>query len=179
MLDPPILRSEGDAAGFRAGRCHPTDFDCNESSLDQQLAVFDQFVESPIPVIVMTDDVRRSTATEFLIRGAFDCVRKPPSILELRVVIRRAYEHHEMKTELESRRRTTEVVERCDQLVGSSLRAQALYEMVRRVADLSAFVLINGESGTGKELVARAIHNLGRRANAPFIAVSSGPFPSP
>ena len=65
----------------------------------------------------------------------------------------------------------------CDQLVGSSPRAQKVYDLIRRVANLPAFVLINGESGTGKELVARAIHNLGTRANRPFVAVSCGAIP--
>jgi DNA-binding NtrC family response regulator len=153
------------------------DFDSNESSLEDQLTIFDRLTVASAPIIVMTDDLRRSTATEFLIHGAFDCVRKPPSILELRVVIRRAYEHYEMKTELEARRKAPAIADQCDQLIGSSLRAQALYEMIRRVADLNAFVLVTGESGTGKELVARAIHNLGLRSNEPFVAVSCGAIP--
>ena len=66
---------------------------------------------------------------------------------------------------------------RCDQLVGSSKCAQKVYDLIGRVANLPAFVLINGESGTGKELVARAIHNLGARADRPFVAVSCGAIP--
>jgi DNA-binding NtrC family response regulator len=66
---------------------------------------------------------------------------------------------------------------RCDQLVGSSEAALKVYDLISRVANLPAFVLINGESGTGKELVARAIHNLGARANRPFVAVSCGAIP--
>jgi DNA-binding NtrC family response regulator len=65
----------------------------------------------------------------------------------------------------------------CDQLVGSSDGAQKVYDLIRRVANLPAFVMINGESGTGKELVARAIHNLGARADRPFVAVSCGAIP--
>src|SRR4026208_1652831 len=68
-------------------------------------------------------------------------------------------------------------VKRCDRLVGSSEELRNVYDLIRRVANLSAVVLINGESGTGKELVARAIHNLGMRANRPFIAVSCGAIP--
>jgi transcriptional regulator with PAS, ATPase and Fis domain len=49
--------------------------------------------------------------------------------------------------------------------------------LIRRVANLDAFVLITGESGTGKELVARAIHNLSHRAKEPFVAVSCGAIP--
>jgi len=68
-------------------------------------------------------------------------------------------------------------VERCDQLVGSSEELRNVYDLIRRLANLPAVVLINGESGTGKELVARAIHNLGMRANRPFVAVSCGAIP--
>jgi transcriptional regulator with GAF, ATPase, and Fis domain len=68
-------------------------------------------------------------------------------------------------------------LEGCDQLVGSSEALRSVYDLIRRVANLPAVVLINGESGTGKELVARAIHNLGARANRPFIAVSCGAIP--
>lgn len=65
----------------------------------------------------------------------------------------------------------------CDQLVGMGSMSQRVYDLIRRVADLDAFVLISGESGTGKELVARAIHNLSHRSAAPFVAVSCGAIP--
>jgi DNA-binding NtrC family response regulator len=153
------------------------DFDSNNNSLTQQLELYDEIGEVPVPVIVMTDDLRRSSTTEFLLRGAFDCIRKPPSILELKVVIRRAHEHCLMKTELAAMRQTSAATQPCDQLIGSSGRAQVLYDLIRRVANLSASVLIIGESGTGKELVARAIHNLGHRSDLPFVAVSCGAIP--
>src|SRR5947208_489155 len=62
-------------------------------------------------------------------------------------------------------------------LVGSSGRSQVVYDLIRRVADLSANVLITGESGTGKELVARAIHEQGNRRSLPFVAVSCSAIP--
>ena len=65
----------------------------------------------------------------------------------------------------------------CDQLVGMGSASQRVYDLIRRVADVDAFVLISGESGTGKELVARAIHNLSLRSAAPFVAVSCGAIP--
>ena len=64
-----------------------------------------------------------------------------------------------------------------DQLTGSSASMQRVYTLVRKVADLDASVLVRGESGTGKELIARAIHNMGSRANRPFVAVSCGAIP--
>ena len=148
------------------------DFDSNYSSLEQQLEFYTQLGESQIPTVVMTDDLRRSTAMEFMRRGAHDCIRKPPSLVEFKVIVGRAYEHALMKKELESIRLTMGLTHGCDRLVGSSGRAQVVYDLIRRVADLSASVLITGESGTGKELVARAIHNAGDRASKPFVAVS-------
>jgi DNA-binding NtrC family response regulator len=150
------------------------DFDSNGLSRNEQFAVLDQLSDGAVPAIVITDDPRQSATTDFLLRGAFDCIRKPLSILELKVVIRRAWERRLMKAQLEALRPSTR---RCDQLVGSGPGVQALYDLIRRVADLTAFVLITGESGTGKELVARAIHNLSRRADQPFVAVSCGAIP--
>jgi DNA-binding NtrC family response regulator len=54
---------------------------------------------------------------------------------------------------------------------------QMVYKMVRKVANLDASVLITGESGTGKELICRATHNLGKRSNRPFVAVSCSAIP--
>ena len=65
----------------------------------------------------------------------------------------------------------------CDRMIGSSARCQMVYDLVRRVANLDASVLITGESGTGKELIAQAIHNLGHRKERPFVAVSCGAIP--
>ncbi|WP_258002422.1 sigma-54 interaction domain-containing protein [Burkholderia sp. WAC0059] len=62
-------------------------------------------------------------------------------------------------------------------LYGSSATMQALYAQIERVATTDATALIVGESGTGKELVARTIHTLGTRRDAPFVAVNCGAIP--
>jgi DNA-binding NtrC family response regulator len=98
-------------------------------------------------------------------------------VVELKVVIRRACEHASLRKELDAVRERLSNTSGCDRLVGSSGRSQAVYELIRRVSNLSAYVLITGESGTGKELVARAIHNLSNRAKSPFVAVSCGAIP--
>jgi len=59
---------------------------------------------------------------------------------------------------------------RLGDLIGRSAGMQAVFEMIRRVAPTDASVVIEGETGTGKELVARAIHELSRRAEGPFVA---------
>jgi DNA-binding NtrC family response regulator len=151
------------------------DFDSNCSSLERQLELYDEIAATPVPMVVMTDDLRRSTAVEFLRRGAFDCIRKPPSLIEFKVIVGRAYEQGQMRAAASPRQEATPST--CDQLLGSSAPALAVYDLIGRVANLSASVLITGESGTGKELVARAIHNTGTRAGRPFVAVSCGAIP--
>jgi len=61
-------------------------------------------------------------------------------------------------------------------IIGRSQRMMALYQMIETVAQVQSTVLVTGESGTGKELVARAIHDLGPRAERPFVSVNCGAF---
>ncbi len=62
-------------------------------------------------------------------------------------------------------------------MVGGSRAMQEVFSSIRRVSVLDYPVLISGESGTGKELVARAIHELSRRAKAPFVPINCGALP--
>src|SRR5438552_4026696 len=64
-------------------------------------------------------------------------------------------------------------------IVGNSPAIRTTLEMVHRVANSDATVLITGESGTGKELVARAVHNLSPHRDKPFIAVNCAAMPAP
>ena len=153
------------------------DLDSDFSSPTEYRALLDEIRNPRIPIIVLTGDGRRSTTLDLLQHGVYDCIGKPLALPELRVVIRRAYEHTSLKKDVEAAREALNATRGCDRLIGSSGRSQIVYDLIRRVANLSAFVLITGESGTGKELVARAIHNLSRRAQMPFVAVSCGAIP--
>ncbi len=153
------------------------DLDSTNSGLTNQLEFLSDIKGSRVPIVVMTDDDRRSTAMELVGRGVYDYFRKPPSIADLKFVVGRAHEHAVLKRELERTKSKLRRASTCDQLIGSSGRSQVVYDLIRRVADLNAVVLITGESGTGKELVARAIHNLGHREKFPFVAISCGAIP--
>jgi DNA-binding NtrC family response regulator len=153
------------------------DLDSESRPAEDSIALFNELAGPRVPVVVMADDSRRSVALDLLQRGAYDHFRKPPSLVELRVVVGRAYERVVLKRELEKTQATLRASAGCDGLVGSSGRSQVVYDMIRRVADLNAHVLIRGESGTGKELIARAIHSLSKRAAAPFVAVPCGAIP--
>ncbi|HWE30879.1 MAG TPA: sigma-54 dependent transcriptional regulator, partial [Polyangia bacterium] len=102
---------------------------------------------------------------------------KPFKVDEIGVLIERALEKRallrdnlELRAELQARFRL-------DRLVGKSPPMQRLFELSRRVAPAKTSVLITGESGTGKELVARALHHLSPRAEAPFVAINCGAIP--
>src|SRR2546427_1020567 len=153
------------------------DLDSSNSALAEQLAFLDEIKGSRVPIVVMSDDERRSTAMQLVGHGVYDYFRKPPSIPELKFAVGRAHEHATLKRELETAKNKLREAAKCDQLIGASGRAKVVYDLIRRFADLNAFVLITGESGTGKELVARAIHNLSHRAKLPFVAISCGAIP--
>jgi DNA-binding NtrC family response regulator len=124
----------------------------------------------------MADDALRATAAELVRLGAHSYCRKPPSIRDLKALLQRAYEGF-LVQRAPYGAHPVEEIRSCDQLIGGSPQMQQVYDLVRRVANLNASVLVTGESGTGKELIARAIHNLGSRSGKPFVAVCCGAIP--
>jgi DNA-binding NtrC family response regulator len=162
----------------RNHRCHVVVLDLDTESSDQQQFV-DDMHSARVPVVVMADDDHREAAMDLVQRGVYDYFRKPPCLAELKIVVRRAYEHSRIRQDLDrmSQELRATSVAGCDQLIGSSARLQHVYDLIRRVTALNAFVLITGETGTGKELIARAIHNLSERQASPFVAVSCGAIP--
>ena len=153
------------------------DLDSTYSPIDQQVRFFDEIVESGIAVVIMTDDDSRATAIELVERGAYGYFRKPPALRELKAIVRKAHEHSVLRRRAGNHRQLSPQEPHCDRLIGTSAPMRTVYNLIHKVASLNASVLITGESGTGKELVARAIHNLGARADRPFIAVSCGAIP--
>jgi DNA-binding NtrC family response regulator len=176
VLDPEedaILRS------FSAGDCDVVvlDLDSNHPSLQERIACSERIVEAKVSPVLLADDGLRSAALELVRKGAHSYCRKPPSMVELKAMLRRAHESSSLKRKLETVQQQLEAVSSCDRMIGSSPQIRRVYELVRRVANINTPVLITGESGTGKELTARAIHNLGNRAGQPFIAISCGAIP--
>ena len=162
-----------------SGACDVTllDLDSNDKPLSQRIACCRKIAESQFPSVVIADDGMRSVAAELVRLGAYNYCRKPPSVRDLKSLLLRAHERSALRHELQTTRQRLEEVSRCDQIIGSSPQMQQVYDLIRRVADLNASVLVTGESGTGKELIARAIHNLGSHASHPFVAVCCGAIP--
>ena len=149
----------------------------HEDSLQTRIDCARRLIASNVPAILMADDNLRSTAFELVRSGAFGYTRRPPSIRDLKTMLSRACETSALKQQLYSVQHRIEEPGRCDRIIGSSPSMQRVYQLVRSVTNLNAAVLVTGDSGTGKELIARAIHNLGSRANKPFVAVSCGAIP--
>ncbi|GAA4493046.1 nitrogen regulation protein NR(I) [Gluconacetobacter tumulicola] len=124
-------------------------------------------------VLVMSAQSTLMTAVKATQRGAFEYLPKPFDLKELLSVVERA---------LASPARTLaepappETEERMP-LIGRSMVMQDIYRIIARLTTSDLTVMINGESGTGKELVARALHDYGRRRGGPFVAVNMAAIP--
>jgi len=86
-------------------------------------------------------------------------------------------EKEELHTENLKLKRELSQKNRINDIVGNSSRMQDVFEMVHRVVDSNATVLLRGESGTGKTLVAKALHYNGKRKDNPFVVVNCSALP--
>lgn len=135
---------------------------------------------SEIAVIMMTAYGDISTSVEAIKRGASHYLCKPINIDELLLYARQALELQRLSRRVESL--SSELVELEQRayfgnIIGKSAPMQKVYQMIDRVKDVDASVIISGESGTGKELVARAIHRSGNRAKENFVSVNCAAIP--
>ena len=155
------------------------DLDARQIPLTRHIESLTRIIEAhdSTLILLLADDSLRSTAAELVRLGAYGYLRRPPSIRDLKSMIQRAVESSSLRRTLQTVQQRMETPAGCDRMIGSSAQMQQVYDLVRRVANIEASVLITGESGTGKELVASAVHNLGNRAAHPFVAVSCGAIP--
>jgi DNA-binding NtrC family response regulator len=139
-----------------------------------------QDFDSAIPVIIMTAYGTIEGAVEAVKLGAFDYMKKPVDLQELKLLADRARQTAVMKQELSYYRRKAASELPFAGILGTSARMQAVMEQVRQVAALDEVppVLITGETGTGKGLVARSLHRSGRRGEKPFIDVNCTALPA-
>ncbi len=126
-----------------------------------------------LPVVVMSAQNTFMTAIRASERGAYEYLPKPFDLKELTAIVGRALsEPRNRRIDL----RPDEPAENIP-LVGRSPAMQDIYRVLARLMQTDLTVMISGESGTGKELVARALHDYGKRRNGPFVAVNMAAIP--
>ncbi len=125
-----------------------------------------------LPIVVMSAQNTLMTAITAAERGAYEYLPKPFDLNELTAVVQRALQAKGKKPLPIEPEREDDLP-----LVGRSAAMQEIYRVIARLMQTDLTVVISGESGTGKELVARALHDFGKRRNGPFVAVSMAAIP--
>lgn len=137
------------------------------------------------PVVVITAFGSLETAVAAIRSGAYDFVTKPFEIEAISLTLGRAVGYRRLQVEVRRLRRAAGgegADATATRLAGTALHGRSpamlrTYDTILRAAATDASILVTGESGTGKELVARALHDKGRRANGPFVAINCGALP--
>ena len=127
-----------------------------------------------LPIIMMTAFGTIEMAVEAMKKHAYDYIEKPFKNEELKQTIKKALENYRLVKE---NRLLTEALSdryRYGNIIGKSKSVLKIYELIDKVSQSKASVLITGSSGTGKELVAKAIHYQGPRKDRPFISINCG-----
>jgi len=125
-----------------------------------------------LPVIVMSAQNTFMTAVKASEKGAYDYLPKPFDLTELIGIVGRALS--------EPKRKPAQLGDDMQDgmpLVGRSAAMQEIYRVLARLMQTDLTLMITGESGTGKELVARALHDYGKRRNGPFVAINMAAIP--
>lgn len=133
--------------------------------------------DSDLPVIMITAHGTIETAIEAMKHGAYDFVTKPFDIDQLRIKIYRALRMKSLLKEVRYHR--TEISRTLESyfMETESPAMAAVYDLIERLSETDANVLITGESGTGKEVIARRIHDRSLRRHMPLVAVNCAAIP--
>ncbi|GFM53695.1 Fis family transcriptional regulator [Pseudomonas cichorii] len=138
------------------------------------------------PVLIMTSYASLRSAVDSMKMGAVDYIAKPFDHDEMLQAVARILRDRQTSTSQQAERSAPAKTNSADKgaaqngeigIIGSCPPMLDLYSKIRKVAPTDSNVLVQGESGTGKELVARALHNLSRRAKAPMISVNCAAIP--
>lgn len=126
-----------------------------------------------LPVVVMSAQNTFMTAIKASEKGAYDYLPKPFDLKELVSIVGRALSEPRGKVEDKPALGDGDQIP----LVGRSPAMQDIYRVLARLMQTDLTVMIVGESGTGKELVARALHDYGKRRSGPFVAINMAAIP--
>lgn len=129
-------------------------------------------IRPELPIVVMSAQNTLMTAITATERGAYEYLPKPFDLNELISIVSRALTEPKSAPAASQGPRDDEFP-----LIGRSTAMQDIYRVLARLTQTDLTAMITGESGTGKELVARALHEYGRRRNGPFVAINMAAIP--
>src|SRR5690554_3300930 len=132
-------------------------------------------IKPETPFIMISGHGDLETAVNTMRLGAFDYISKPPDLNRLLTTVRNALDNKTLAVE---NKRLKKKVSKTYQMIGESAPIMQIKEMVDKVAQTDARVLITGANGTGKELVAHNLHEKSNRAEFPLIEVNCAAIPS-
>ena len=132
---------------------------------------------APAPVLIMTSYGSVKSAVESMKLGAADYITKPFDHDEMLLVVRRLLEQRQLWRRAQVLQADLERAYPVGGMIGRCAAMREVFDRIRKVAPTDSTVLILGESGTGKELVARAVHEMSPRKDAPIIAVNCAAIP--
>jgi DNA-binding NtrC family response regulator len=147
----------------------------NGSGLDVLRAA--RAADGEVPVIVMTAFGSIDEAVQAMKDGAHDFLQKPVDSNHLLLLVGRALEQAQLRTENILLREEWSTRYGFPRIIGESAAIKTAVGETQRVAQTEATVLLLGESGTGKELFARAVHHLSNRRDKPFVAINCAAIP--
>jgi two-component system NtrC family response regulator len=131
-------------------------------------------IDPELPVIIMTAYGTIEKAVEAMKKRAYDYITKPFRNEELKLTVRKALEFYRLKKENILLSDALSDRFKYGNIIGKSKPMLKIYEMIGKVSQSKASVMITGPSGTGKELIAKAIHYNSPRRNRPFISINCG-----
>ncbi len=131
-------------------------------------------IKPDLPVIMMTAYGTIEMAVEAMKKKASDYITKPFQNEELKLTVMKALENYRLIKENKRLSQALSDRYRYGNIIGKSKPMQQIYDLISKVAQSKASVLITGPSGTGKELIAKAIHYNSPRRDRPFISVNCG-----
>ncbi|HWK33188.1 MAG TPA: nitrogen regulation protein NR(I) [Hyphomicrobium sp.] len=130
-------------------------------------------IRPDLPIIVMSAQNTLMTALTAAEKGAYEYLPKPFDLNEVVSIVGRALAQPGQRLQ----RPAQEIENEELPLIGRSPAMQEIYRVLARLTQTDLTVMINGESGTGKELVARVLHDYGRRRQGPFVAINMAAIP--